>query len=458
MHEGPRAPLGECRESMGIVWWTTDPTVPLPEPPELAPGTTCQWEMRVRGSFSDCFRNSMDLHHAGYLHASTFGNNMRDPEAVECEWEDANTMRASFAYISNDKYASLTGTTTSNEHVFQKPSTTWNRVRSSDGSRFVYIHLAMRPVAEDETHWYVSAASNYVPTWLPAPTQSRILESITRRVAAVEDRAQLEGMVPERARTGEVTFPLDDIYTEWLLGPPVEVAMPVQSVRDKAARTAAARANYLHELGEDEAAALERSFVTDRVESFNRRYAEDRRSVAWQAYITERTRAFDAAIGAARGVTHLVLLGAGADSRAYRLPCLRGVKVIEVDLPEVIEQKKRKVGLSRVRHVGHDLRDPLPPELLALSSTTLWVAEGVMYYLNETVQNRILSRCSRLVADFLDVAPADMAQLTEGVTADPAALLHGAGLDVTARRKLPGPYGTVVMEGERLGVVRVVKD
>lgn len=43
-----------------------------------------------------------------------------------------------------------------------------------------------------------------------------MLESITRIVAAGEDRPQLEAMAPEEARTGKVVLPLDDVYDKWL--------------------------------------------------------------------------------------------------------------------------------------------------------------------------------------------------------------------------------------------------
>ncbi len=58
-----------------------------------------------------------------------------------------------------------------------------------------------------------------------------------------------------------------------------------------------------------------------------------------------RTRYIDDAVVAAlgQGITQLVILGAGYDTRAYRLPHLEGVAVFEVDLPTVQNDKKQKV-------------------------------------------------------------------------------------------------------------------
>lgn len=58
-----------------------------------------------------------------------------------------------------------------------------------------------------------------------------------------------------------------------------------------------------------------------------------------------RTRYIDDAVVAAleQGIQQLVILGAGYDTRAYRLPDLQGVSVLEVDLPSVQADKKQKV-------------------------------------------------------------------------------------------------------------------
>jgi methyltransferase (TIGR00027 family) len=58
-----------------------------------------------------------------------------------------------------------------------------------------------------------------------------------------------------------------------------------------------------------------------------------------------RTRYIDDAVQAAlrQGIGQLVILGAGLDTRPYRLPGMDRVKVFEVDLPAVQSDKKEKI-------------------------------------------------------------------------------------------------------------------
>ena len=85
-----------------------------------------------------------------------------------------------------------------------------------------------------------------------------------------------------------------------------------------------------------------------------------------------RTRHFDRlfADAAADGVRQAVILAAGLDARAYRLPWPDGTTVFELDQPEVIEFKtKTLAGLGAQpkadrRTVAIDLRDDWPKALL----------------------------------------------------------------------------------------------
>jgi len=64
-----------------------------------------------------------------------------------------------------------------------------------------------------------------------------------------------------------------------------------------------------------------------------------------------RTRYIDDVVTATikKGFQQLVILGAGLDTRPYRLPGLAGVEVFEVDLSSVQDDKKNKL----LRHLGH---------------------------------------------------------------------------------------------------------
>ena len=231
---GPNAAYEEAREMHGIVheengllWWNKDPNEKYKsfcsEIRNFRPGdVVTRWEMEVKASFSDCYRNSMDLHHAGYVHESTFGNKARDPDGTEIKWLDERTMRADFYYYSNDNYKGVTGEKTSNYHVFQQPSTTWNKVLNQAGDKYVFIHVAMRPTSPTTTKWYVTGSSNYMPDMIPNEISEYMMKRITQQVAFIEDKTQLESMETEDMKemfAYKIILPLDDIYDKWYKGP-----------------------------------------------------------------------------------------------------------------------------------------------------------------------------------------------------------------------------------------------
>jgi methyltransferase (TIGR00027 family) len=106
-----------------------------------------------------------------------------------------------------------------------------------------------------------------------------------------------------------------------------------------------------------------------------------------------RTRAIDDALrdGLARGAAQLVLLGAGLDSRAHRLPELEGVRVLEVDHPSTHRYKAERLASAGLRandtrRVAIDFeRDHLGDVLLAAGfdprAPSFWIWEGVTVYL-----------------------------------------------------------------------------
>jgi methyltransferase (TIGR00027 family) len=86
----------------------------------------------------------------------------------------------------------------------------------------------------------------------------------------------------------------------------------------------------------------------------------------------------------------VVILGAGLDGRAWRLPELRGVDVFEVDHPDSQRDKRSRVGalepVGNVRFVPVDFaRDDLDAALAQAgqdpSKPTTWIWEGVVMYL-----------------------------------------------------------------------------
>ena len=109
--------------------------------------------------------------------------------------------------------------------------------------------------------------------------------------------------------------------------------------------------------------------------------------------IALRTATIDAAVrdAIAAGATQLVILGAGYDGRAWRIPELAGVRVFEVDHPATQGEKRAHLAELPAAHgsvsfVSIDFeRDSLDTVLDRAghdeSSPTCWIWEGVVMYL-----------------------------------------------------------------------------
>jgi methyltransferase (TIGR00027 family) len=121
-----------------------------------------------------------------------------------------------------------------------------------------------------------------------------------------------------------------------------------------------------------------------------------------------RTRYIDEAVEAAlaEGVGQLVILGAGYDTRPYRLPALEQVNVFEVDLPTVQADKKKKVQ----QHLGHPsaqvvfvpvdfdtqtLETALAGSTFDSARPAVFVWEGVTQYLSEAAVRQTLGFVGR---------------------------------------------------------------
>lgn len=123
-----------------------------------------------------------------------------------------------------------------------------------------------------------------------------------------------------------------------------------------------------------------------------------------------RTRFFDGLFtsATAAGVRQAVILAAGLDTRAFRLPWPAGTVVYEIDQPAVIEFKTATLaGLGADptavrRTIAIDLRDDWPKALvdngLDPSKPTAWIAEGLLIYLPPQAQDRLFDDITRLSA------------------------------------------------------------
>ena len=137
-----------------------------------------------------------------------------------------------------------------------------------------------------------------------------------------------------------------------------------------------------------------------------------------------RTRWFDKLFtdAGAAGIRQAVILAAGLDARAYRLPWPDGTTVYELDQPEVIDFKtKTLTSLSAKpkadrRAVAIDLRYDWPKALLDngfdATQPTAWIAEGLLIYLPPEAQDLLFDRINELSAHGSRVATEHIPDVT----------------------------------------------
>lgn len=127
-------------------------------------------------------------------------------------------------------------------------------------------------------------------------------------------------------------------------------------------------------------------------------------------YAASRTKWFDeffVAAGAA-GIRQSVILAAGLDARAWRLPWIQDSVVFEIDQPQVLRFKQEVLASHRVapkaRHVAVpvDLRQDWPKALrdagFDASEPTAWSVEGLLPYLPAVAQDQLFERITELSA------------------------------------------------------------
>lgn len=133
----------------------------------------------------------------------------------------------------------------------------------------------------------------------------------------------------------------------------------------------------------------------------------DHRWPGARSSVVARTRLIDDTIATSLEQTEqLLVLGAGFDSRAYRLPGLSGIRVFEVDHPDT--QATKRAALKRVlpalpEHVRFvaidfkqgDLDSVMAPAGYRESARSFILWEGVTNYLDEDAVDATLRWCSR---------------------------------------------------------------
>jgi len=157
------------------------------------------------------------------------------------------------------------------------------------------------------------------------------------------------------------------------------------------------------------------------------RLIANRQAPGWYDYISARTSHLDQIVRSSvqTGMQQLVILGAGYDSRAYRLRAeLRNARVFELDARQTQEQKRAQLARAGTSETGTTFvpidfnRDSLIDVLAAASFDpalcTLFLWEGVSMYLAHDAVVSVLGFVARschgpasIAFDYMDKAVID---------------------------------------------------
>ena len=178
-----------------------------------------------------------------------------------------------------------------------------------------------------------------------------------------------------------------------------------------------------------------------------------------------RTKFFDDYFVAAgdSGIRQAVILAAGLDARAYRLPWADGTVVYEVDQPAVIEFKTRTLAdigaepTAQRRTVQIDLREDWPSAMRAAGldpdRPTAWCAEGLLIYLPQEAQDRLFDSIHALSAPGSAVATEFVPGMREF---DPEKARAAA--ETFSRLGLEMDMPSLVYHGERISAADYLSD
>jgi methyltransferase (TIGR00027 family) len=129
---------------------------------------------------------------------------------------------------------------------------------------------------------------------------------------------------------------------------------------------------------------------------------------AFEEAVVVRTRFYDDFVRAATGdgCHQIVVLGAGLDTRAFRLDWPAGTQLFELDLPDVLGFKQRVLSRERAESrcrritVEVDLGDDWFTDVIAAGfesiACTAWIAEGLIPYLSNDDAERLLITVNEL--------------------------------------------------------------
>jgi methyltransferase (TIGR00027 family) len=159
-------------------------------------------------------------------------------------------------------------------------------------------------------------------------------------------------------------------------------------------------------------------------------------------HVALRTAAIDAAVRheTSRPLPQLVILGAGLDARAFRMPELASTIVYEVDFPSTQTLKKARAreltaAAREVRFVPIDFERESLEDVLTRAGhrtdlRTVWIWEGVTMYLDpaamEATLRMVSARSANGSALLMTYSTPDLAPILDGALAPVAPLVDFA--------------------------------
>ncbi|MFQ5825587.1 MAG: class I SAM-dependent methyltransferase [bacterium] len=164
-----------------------------------------------------------------------------------------------------------------------------------------------------------------------------------------------------------------------------------------------------------------------------------------------RTRYIDDVLKSAieKGIENIVILGAGLDSRPYRIPEISKTKVFEVDLPSTQNFKKKrlkKVLGSLPSHVtfvpidfnNQTLEEVLEPEVLDLLKPVIFIWEGVTQYITAEAVESTLKYISKTCSGSMIVFTYILKSVIDG-----SSNIEGADtlMKIISKAKVPWIFG-----------------
>ncbi|HEY9657236.1 MAG TPA: SAM-dependent methyltransferase [Allocoleopsis sp.] len=180
-------------------------------------------------------------------------------------------------------------------------------------------------------------------------------------------------------------------------------------------------------------------------------------------YVAIRTRVFDDFILACHeSATQIVILGAGLDARAFRLPFIANTRLYEIDCAAVLNYKAMVLAsdvprcqrIAIASDLSQDWKTALLQQGFLPSQPTTWLLEGVLMYLTDDLAHQVVHTLSELsapqsylAADLVSVRSLQTGTETTGRvrrhwqfgTDDPAAFFTAYGWNPTIQQ--PGDAG-----------------